>query len=152
MLTAIATGALGGVLGGSGQAFGAGLYVFITVAALFLPAGIAVQVITGQALVASLLLRQDGPDPLLLVPVVAGVVATAELLAVVARLDTPLTRDPTDAAARAGRSAAIGGGVFGAVMLVSGLPGPAGPVAVVLASAACVVVAVLFQDSAGVRP
>ena len=59
----------------------------------------------------------------------------------VARLDTPLSSDPRDALPRAGLAAVIGGGVFGAVMLVSAVPGPTGLVAVGLASGARVLLA-----------
>ena len=149
VLTATVTGALVVGLDGSGQLFAASAYVVITVAALFLPAGIAVQVITGQVLVANLLLGQDGPDPLLLMPVVAGVVVTAEQLAMVARFDTPIPRDHTDVSANAWLAAAIGGGVFGAVMLVSGVSGPISLVGVVAASGACIgIAALLMRDAA----
>ena len=121
----------------------------ITTIALLLPAGVAFQVITGQALVAGLLLAENGPASVLLVPVVAGVVVTAELLADVARLDTPLRRDLTGAAASAGRAAVVAGGVFGAVMPVGGLPGPTGVLAVVVASGACVLMAARLLSDAG---
>ncbi len=142
VLLATLTGAVGTVLDGSSSyVYGAGAYVMIAVLALFVPAAIAVQVIAGQVLVGGLLMGQDGPAALMLVPAFAGVVATAELLTMVAWLDTPLQRDPSDALPRAGLAAVIGGGVFGAVMLVSGLPGPGGLVAVGLASGACVLLA-----------
>lgn len=142
VLAATLTGVVGTVLDGtSSYAYGAGAYVMIAVFALFVPAAIAVQVIAGQVLVGSLLMGLEGLATLMLVPAFAGVVATGELLAAVAWLDTPLQRDPSDALSRAGLAAVIGGGVFGAVMLVSGLPGPGGLVAVGLASGACVVVA-----------
>ncbi len=142
LLAAAMTGVVGTVLDGSGSyIYGAGAYVMIVVLALFVPAAIAVQVIAGQVLVGGLLLGLDGTAVLMLVPAFAGVVATAELLAMVAWLDTPVQRDPGDALPRAGLAALIGGGVFGAVTLASGLPGPGGLVAVVLASAACVVLA-----------
>ena len=142
VLLATLTGAVGTVLDGSSSyVYGGGAYVMIAVLALFVPAAITVQVIAGQVLVGSLLMGLEGPTALMLVPAFAGVVATAELLAMVAWLDTPLQRDPSDALPRSGLAAVIGGGVFGAVMLVSGLPGPGGLVAVGLASGACVVLA-----------
>lgn len=150
VLTAILTGAAGVALGASSlHVYIAGAYVVITVAALFFPAAIAVQVIGGQVLVGSVLLGQDGlAHLLLLLPVVAGVVATAELLAVVARLDTPLERDPGAGLHRVGLAAAIGGAVFAAVVLLGELPGPTGLVAIVLASGACVMLAVLLVKRA----
>lgn len=145
MLTATLTAAAGATLGGSGgHLYGAGAYLVIAVAALFSPAAIAGQVIVGQVLVGSVLLAREGPGLLPLLPMVAGVVVTAELLAVVARVDTPLERDPAGDLHRAGRAAVVGGGVFGVVMLVGELPGPTGLAALALASGACVAVAVVF--------
>ena len=116
----------------------------ISVVALFIPAAISVQVVGGLALLGGLLLAEDGPSPLLLIPAVAGVIFTAELLTIVARMDTPIDGDSRDDLPRAGVAAVIGGGVFGAVVLVSGLPGPTGFGAVVLASGACVVLATVL--------
>ena len=152
VFAAILTGTFGAALGGSGgHAFLAGAYVVAAAVALFYPAAIAVQVIGGQVLLGSLLVGSEGTAPLLLVPAVAGVVVTAELLAVVARLDTQLERDPGDDLPRAGLAAVIGGAVFGAVVLVSGFPGPIGLVAVGLASGACVVLATLLVSNARPR-
>jgi hypothetical protein len=138
---ALSTGAISAAIAGPGRHFsGAAVYVAVTVLALFSPAAVTVQVIVGQLLVATLLL--GGPrDPLLLVPVVAGIVVTAELLAVVARLDTPIERDPGEVLRPAGLAAVIAGAVFGVVALVGGVPGPTGILAVVLACGACVVLA-----------
>lgn len=141
VLSAVATGALLVLLDPLGRTLGPAVYALVTVAAVFFPAGIAVQVVTGQVLVAGFILAPTGPDVLLLVPLVAGVVVTAELLAVVARLDTPVPCEPGGVAERAGQAAAIGGGTFVAVVLVSGVPGPTGILAVVLASGACVLLA-----------
>jgi hypothetical protein len=44
----------------------------------------------------------------------------------------------------AGLATVIGGGAFGAVAFVKGLPGPKGFVGLVLASGACVVLAMLM--------
>ena len=142
VLAATLTGAAGAVVDGSSSyVYGAGAYVVIAVLALFFPAAIAVQVISGQILVGSLLMGQDRPAALMLALVFAGVVASAELLARVAWLESPLQRDSSDVLSRTALAAAMGGGVFGAVMLISGLPGPGGLLAVVLASGACVVLA-----------
>ncbi len=141
ILAAVLTGAIATLMEGAGAYIpGALAYVMVTVLATFLPPAITVQVIGGQILIESLLL-QGGPAPLMLVPLFAGVVITAELLAIVAWLDTPLRREPGNTFVTAGRSALIGAAVFGAVLLVSSLPGPGGLVAVGLASGACVVLA-----------
>lgn len=141
VLTAAATGTLAFVLDPSGQVLGPALYVVVATGAILVPAGVAAQVMGGQLLLGSLLVGQGGPDPLLLLPSVAGVVATAELLAVVARLDTPLARGAPDAFGRAGLAAAVGVGAFAAVVLAGDLPGPTGLLAVVLASGAVAAVA-----------
>lgn len=144
LVTAL-TGALEVWLGGSSwHLFGAYTYVLIAMLGLFSPAAIAVQVVWGQVLIGSLLVAQDGPYHLLLAPLVAGVIVTAELLAVVARMDTPFDSDPRDDLPRAGTAALIGGGVFGVVLFLSSVPGPRGIVAIVLALGACVVLAALM--------
>lgn len=124
-------------------------YVGVVALALFFPAMITVQVIVGQVLVGLLLLGASGVGALLLVPAMAGVVATAELLAAVARLDNPVRVESADDVARVGVAAAIGGGAFVAVALVSGLPGPTGLLAVGLASGACVLVGLRIARSGG---
>jgi hypothetical protein len=145
VVTAALTGELGILLGGSGWHVLAGsAYVLIAAFATFSPAAIAVQVVAGQALVGSLLLGRDGPSPLLLVGAVAGVILTAELLAIVARMDAPITSEPRNDLTRAGVAAVIGAVVFGVVLLATGFPGPSGPLAIGLAGGACFVVATLL--------
>jgi hypothetical protein len=143
-VVATGTAVAAALLGGQGFWFRAFLYFAIAAAATVVPALIVVQVISGALLAAGLLLMPDGPSSLVLLPVVAGVVATAELLGVAARTRTSFGRDPGDDLRRAWISALIGGGVFGVVALVARFPGPGGPVAVVLASAACAAIAVLL--------
>ncbi len=76
-------------------------------------------------------------------------VLTAELLGIVARLDTPLERDPTRDVQGAALATVIGGGVFAAVVLVGDLPGPTGLMAIALASGACGLLAILLVKKAG---
>jgi hypothetical protein len=142
-LTAAAVAALGA---SDTHALAAGLYMLVAVAAVFLPDAIPVQVIGGQLLAASLLVG-GSVDLLLLLPVVAGVVATAELLAVVGRMDAPGERDPRADVRRAGGATGLAAAVFGAVALVGRVPGPTGLLAVVLASAACAGLAIVLARS-----
>lgn len=121
------------------------LYVVVVATALVSPALITVQVLAGQLLVASLLPGRGAIAALLLLPAVVGVIATAEILAVVARLDSPIERHPGDDLGRASGAAVVGGGIYAAVVLLAGLPGPTGLVAVGLASAACAVLATLLS-------
>jgi len=145
VLTAALTAAAAAALGGTERhVLGAGVYLVFAVAALFAPGAIVAQVLGGQLLAASLLLAADGPPPLVLVPLVAAVVLTAELLALVARLDTPVERNVGHDLRRVGLAGVLGGGAFGAVAVAAGLPGPTGLAAVALSAGACVAIAVVL--------
>jgi hypothetical protein len=150
-LTAAAlTGVLVVQIGGMDwHAHGATAYFLIALLASVSPAAIAAQVVTGQLLVGSLLLTPGGSPSLLLVPAISGVILTAELLSIMARMDTPFASHPRSDLRRAGLSVLIGAGVFGAVLLASPLPGPGGLLAVVMAAGACVGLAVLLANWAG---
>lgn len=119
--------------------------------ALFSPAAITAQVIGGQLLIGSLLLRDDAPSAILILLMVISVVATAELLAIAARLANPIERDARGDLRGAALAAAIAGGVFGVMLLVGVLPGPAGlpsgMLAIGVASGACVLLAVVLVSS-----
>jgi hypothetical protein len=145
VLLATVTGAAG-ALGPGGSSPVAGAYVIATLAGLFFPAAITVQVIAGQVLAGCILWGsgQGARSLLLVVPIIASVVATAELLAGVGRLETTPGNDPGDYLRRAGAAAAIGAVAFGAVLLFGELPGPTGLIAIVLASAACAALAILL--------
>lgn len=119
-------------------------YLLVTGLALITPAAIAVQVVGGVLLLARFLVVATGSASLLVVPAVAGIIFTAELLAIVARMDTPFLSDPRDDLPRAIFSALIGGGVLAGVLLLSGIRGPSGPLAILLASGACVLLAFLM--------
>lgn len=142
LVTATLTATAGAVLGGAGAHMSLSfLYVALVAVALLYPAAIAAQVVGGQVLVGTILAGAVRPPLLLSLAMLAGIVATAELLAVVARLDTPIEADPTDELPRIGLASLAGAAIFAAVLLASGLPGPGGLVAVALASAACLVLA-----------
>jgi hypothetical protein len=143
VLTAVATAAFGAALGGTGRhAVGAVGFTAIAVAALFRPVWITGLVVTGQLMALGLL--AGGAAPFAVLPVVAGVIASAELLAAAARLDSPGERIPVGEFQRAALAAALGAAVFAAVALAAALPGPTGLLAVGLASAACVALAILL--------
>lgn len=146
VLTALATGALAAALGGgSGYVTVAWAYTILAGAAVVVPAAITAQVVAGQIILAGLLLGPAGATPLSLVPILAGVIVTAELLAVVARLDTPLERDARDALSGAGFAATVGGSVFAGVGLVAAAA-PSLPtlVSVGVAALACLALAGLL--------
>lgn len=149
IVTAIFTATLGATLGGAGGPTEVTVfYVLAAVFALFSPAAIAVQVVLGQLLIGGLLLNPDPPAAWLLVLLLAVVVVTAELLALVARLDAPVRRDPADDLRRSAVAGVLGGSVFGAVGLVDGVPGPTGIGAVGLAAGICILVTSLVVRKA----
>ena len=160
ILTATVVAAIGAAVGGTFlHILGAAAYIAITVSALFAPAMIMVQVAAGQVIVADLLLRPDGagallrpvsPGVLLLVALVAGVVATAELLAIVDRIVTSVDHDPRADLRRAALATAVAGVVFGAVFFLGSMPGPTGLAAIALAAAACVIVALVLAGQRSV--
>jgi hypothetical protein len=123
--------------------FGAVTYVATVVLALFVPGAMIAQVAIGMALAGSMLLSQS-LSPLGLLPLVAGVVATAELLGVAARLDTPGERNPRGELRRAAGATGIAAAVYAVVLLVGGVPGPAGLLAIVVASGTCAGIAFLL--------
>jgi hypothetical protein len=147
LATAVATGLVVVSLGASSDhAWGAAGYLAVVGFAVLAPGAIWAQVVAGQLLAGGLLLGPEGLPWWLLVPVVASVVATAEILGVVARLDSVVPRAPADDLRRAGWSTLVGGVAFAVVALAGALPGPRGLVAVGVASAACVAVAALLLD------
>jgi hypothetical protein len=118
-------------------------FVAFALLALVAPAAIVTVVLVGQGAVVWSLLDEERGDPVAAALIVAGVVATAELLAIVARLDMPMPRDPRADVSRAGLATAIGLAAFAAVGAATLLPGPGGLPAVVIASAACGLLAVV---------
>lgn len=145
LLTAALTGAAGAALGGTTEhLYGAGAYLAIAGVAVFSPGALVVQVIAGQMLAGSVLVGPEGAGLLAVVPLVAGVVITAELLGVTARIiDTP-ERHPGEELRRVGVTALLGGGVFGVVAVLGRLPGPGGLLGAGLAGGALVLVAMLL--------
>ena len=134
--TAVITAAFMAATGPEATA-GAVLYVLVTLGALFFPAGITFQVMAGLVLAGRLLLESDGTALIPVALILSGIVLTAELLAVVARLDSPLWRDPSGSFARALMAAGGAALVAALVLLVSELPGPAGLLAAIVAALAC---------------
>jgi hypothetical protein len=148
ILTVTLTGVVAATQGGSAaHVYGAGGYLVLTLIALLWPSAIVAHVIGGQLLAGSVLVAPGGGELVPLLAIVAGAVATAELLAGAARLNMPIERDGREDMRRAVLAAVAGAGVFGAVALVGTLPGPSGLVAVALASGACIVLALLLVRS-----
>lgn len=113
-------------------------YIALAAGALLLPAAITVQVLGGQFLVGAMILGPGGAGARLwAIPVFVMVVGTAELLTIVARLDSVFERDPAGDYRAATQSALLAGLVFGAVLLMARLPGPGGLIGVVTSAIAC---------------
>jgi hypothetical protein len=153
MFVAVLTATGMGALAAYGwQVLGAVAYVVAAFVALAVPGAIGVGVVGGVALAGSLMLGPWAVGPLALLPVVAGIVATAELLTLAGRLDTgapaagekALTRDVGAELRRAGRTTAIAAAAYGVVAVVGAVPGPTGLLAVVAAAVGGAGVAVLL--------
>lgn len=145
MFVAVLTATGMGALAAYGwQALGAVAYVGAAFVALAVPGAIGVGVVGGVALAGSLMLGPWAVGPLALLPVVAGIVATAELLALVGRLDTPVPRDAGGELRRAGWATLIAAAAYGVVAVVGAVPGPTGLLAVGVAAVGGAGVAVLL--------
>jgi hypothetical protein len=116
------------------------------VATIFLPGALAVQVIGGQLLAASLLLAPEPPPLPLLLPLVIGVIVTAELIALAARVRTALTRSRPGGLRRIGAAALVGAAVYATTAAAGGRSVPSAFVAIVIASAACAALALALAE------
>jgi len=148
ILSAIATSAAGAAWGDSAAHFygGAG-YIGIAIVAVLSPSWIPAQVIAGQLVAASLLLTPGKAPAMSMLFVVAAVIATAELLAAVARMETSGERGLGSDLGRTVFAACLGGAVFGAIMLLRGPYGPSGLLPIGLASGACVLLAMVLASA-----
>jgi hypothetical protein len=145
LATTAATVSVSIALGGSLQY--AAVWCALAITALVFPSWITGHVLGGLAIAASHLLGAAEP-PLFLLPIVAGIIASTELLAATARLDSPVAREPRGEVSRSAVAAAIGATVYGLVAFSSGLPGPPGIAGVGLAAAACLALAIVLVRSA----
>ena len=131
--------------GWSVVALGGGMvYLALTAGTLRRPALLVPQLLAGAGLTGLLLVGPEGIGALRALPIVVGLVATAELLATAERTGVEGGRP----LARAGRTALGSGGVFGLVALAAGIPGPGGLAAVAVATGACLGAAALVVRSA----
>src|SRR5690606_7235927 len=103
VVTAALTSAGAAALGNAPpHALGGIIYFGVVVGALLQPGALTAQVIAGQLLAGSLLLSPEPPSLLRLAPIVAGVIATAELLALAHRMNTSFAPATTGAPRRIG--------------------------------------------------
>ncbi len=129
--------------------YGVAGYSALVALAIFVPAAITPQVIAGELLAGVLWLQGGDAAAVSALLVIGAVVATAELLAEVARLDSPLGRRPSGALGRVGAAVAIACVVFALLALVGELPGVTGVVGVAVGAAVCTWVAVGFVRRSG---
>ncbi len=141
-LTALSAAGLGAT---TNHVWGASGYLALVGFSILAPASIWAQVVAGQLMAAALMLGADAAPWWQIVPLVAGVVATAELAGIAARLDVVVARPPVGDLRRAGRAVVVAAIAFAGVALAAALPGPAGFAAVMLASLSCAGVALLFS-------
>lgn len=146
---ALVTGLAGGAAGTAGWAvLTAAAHVVAALWALADTRMIGVQVGAGVLLAWSLLPETEGAGvAAVVVAVVAGVVATSELLGACARLRLVIERDPRPELLRMGLAVAVAVAVSSATVAAGGLAGPAGLVATAVAAVGCVVVAVALRAS-----
>lgn len=148
LVTAAATAALAAWAGdGPGHVLAGAGFVAATVAALESPRVVWLPVLVGVGLSWSLLEGREGTEALVMVPVIVGVVATAELIAVVARLEMIVRRNPVDDLARVGLLAAVAAVGTLLTLVLGSIEGPGGFAALALAAGACVVLAVLLAQT-----
>lgn len=131
--------------GDEASRMGPGLYVALAGLALVFPPAITLQVVAGQILTWTVIAGATGMAAVARgVPLLVAVIVTAELLAVVTRLDTVLVPRSSGTFTGIPEAAIRGGAVFVVVALVATLPGPGGLPSVILASMACAGLAMLL--------
>lgn len=136
LLTAVLTAGVTGALGATGTVrFLGAAYVAVAGLGLFVPAAVAVQVAAGVMLLGTVV-EGGVPWPVASL-LLGGVVFTAETLAAVARLDSPLPRGPGGIVPRALGAAGLGVGAASVVFALGAVPGPGGIAAVFMAAVAC---------------
>jgi hypothetical protein len=123
-------------------------HVLATAWALLNPRLLPLQVVVGAALAASPVAVTDA-TAVGVVPVVAGVVATAELLGVCGRLSMVVPRDPTPDRDQVGLATAAAAVVSALALGVGALTSASGLVAVLLGAGACAGLAVLLVQGPG---
>ncbi len=120
------------------------LHLGAALGAIVVPPAIVAQIVTGTLLTAGTLYAPGGARPLLLLPLLVGVVLTAELLGRLLRMDRPLDGEIRREVLEAGAMALLAGVVGGIVLLAGSLPGPSGPAGTALAAGAAIAVAVVL--------
>jgi hypothetical protein len=144
-LVSLATAVAGVLAGPNWAAAVAGLHVAVTLFALVLPAALPFQVAVGLLLAASPLVGSGtslvtGDDVTVVgvVPLVVGVVATAELLGLSAQMGIVIPRNPMAGLGRVAVTTAVAAATSGLTLAIGALDGPSGLLATLLAIVGCV--------------
>jgi hypothetical protein len=146
-LVALITAVYGGSFGGDDAAWlplVALVYFVATAIASSSPSTIAGQVITGFGLAWGALQQLEGIAVLALVPLMVGVVATAELLGVVARLGIVVERAAGPDLRRLPAAVGLTAVISATTLSIGVLDVPGGFTGTLLAAGACVVLAVVL--------
>jgi hypothetical protein len=153
IVAAALTGLAGAALGNGGWAETlAAAHLAATAAVLRRPTLAGVQVAVGVGLAWLTLPGSDDPNPAV-VPVITGVVATAELLGLSARLGTVVSADAVPGLLRVGVTAIGAAAVSGLVVAMGGLGDMGGLPATAVAAGACLaVIALVAIGPSGPRP
>jgi hypothetical protein len=148
-----ATALLAVLVGGTGwHRLAAVAYVVAAVATLTAPRRIGWQVATGLVLCWSVLPVLEGGATFALVPLVVGVVATAELVGLVGRLGIIVERDPGPDLRRLPVTLGLTALISAVTLLVGRIGGPGGLAAVVLAAGACGLLAMVLTGDRASAP
>jgi hypothetical protein len=146
LLTTLAAGATavaGAIVGPKWTAAVGGLHLAVTLFALVLPAALPFQVGVGLVLACSALVDPGnyvvGDDVTVVgvVPLVVGVVATAELLGLSAQMGIVIPRDPMAGLGRVAIATAVAAVASSLTLAVGALDGPTGLLATLLAVVGC---------------
>lgn len=130
----------------------AGLYVLLAAIAIFNPEALTWKLVLGAVLVGIGMIDHEGTEMLVMLPVLGGVVATAELLGITARLGMVIERDPAPDLVRLCLVVVLTLASYAAVLLTGELDGPSGLVSTGLAAGACVGLALALRRPDDQKP
>ena len=148
LLAAITAAGFVGLASTSLHLFGSIAFMVLALLTIDRPSFLPVLIGGGQVTAAAVLLSLDGTERWMLLPGLITLVASAELIAVLARIGGPVPRETGLELHRALQSAAVGGAVCAAVLLVGSPPALGGSLgaALVLGTVALLAWVVLREE------
>ena len=141
LLAIVTTLGLVGLASTTLHLFAASAFLVLTLLSINRPALLPVMVVGAQVAAGAVLVELDGTGPWMLLPLLMSLVASAELIAALARIDGPVPRLPGAAIRRSAHSATLAGSVYAAVLLVGDPPGLGGSLGAALVLGAGVLLA-----------